>query len=240
MSNLKTDAIVLNGFKYGDTSKIVSLMSDASGKFSAIIKGARNTRSKMGGVFENMNHISVIFTKKESRDLQIISKAECISSFGKLKADLDRLSAAYRVLELTSRSTYDYHSSPEIFTLLKDFLYGIEKCEGNYELLFLQFQVRLSVLLGIDPFEGLRNSNDNNFVLNDRERRLHFGSLSDSQIDFLHELSGMSIKQIADADCQNMDISAMQNSYEMHFLQNTGKYGVLKSNQIFKELKKAN
>ncbi len=240
MSNLKTDAIVLSGFKYGDTSKIVSMMSESAGKFSAVIKGARNTKSKMGGVFENMNHVNVIFTKKESRDLQLITKAECVSSFRRIKSDLDRLSAAYRILELTSRSTYDYHSSPEIYSLLKEFLYGLEESEKNYELIFLLYQMRLSVLLGIDPFDGFRNSNEKNFVLNDRERGLHFGSLTSEQAGFLGRLSEMEIKQTESLDCQNYDIKAMQNSYEMHFLQHTGKYGVLRSNQIFEELKKAN
>lgn len=240
MSNIKTDAIVLSGFKYGDTSKIVSLMSETTGKFSAIIKGARNTKSKMGGVFENMNHISVIFTRKESRDLQIVNKAECVSSFGRIKTDLDRLSAAYRILELTSRSTYDYHASPEIYSLLKEFLYGVERAERNYELIFLLFQVKLSMLLGIDPFDGFRNSNGSNFVLNDRERNLHFGRLTSAQTEFLGKLSDSDFKQIESMDCQNNDIREMQNSYEVHFLQHTGKYGVLRSNQIFEELKKAN
>ncbi|MCE1166127.1 MAG: DNA repair protein RecO [Bacteroidetes bacterium] len=240
MSNIKTDAIVLSGFKYGDTSKIVSVMSETSGKFSAIIKGARNSKSKIGGVFENINHISVIFTKKESRDLQLISKAECVSSFGRIKSDLDRLSAAYRMLELTSRSTYDYHASPEIYSLLKEFLYGLENSERNYEAVFLRYQMKLSVLLGIDPFDGFRNSKDGNFVLNDRERNLHFGRLTAEQSGFLQSIADMDFKQIGSLDCQNIDIRAIQNSYEIHFLQHTGKYGVLRSNQIFEELKKAN
>ena len=76
MNNLKTDAFILSGFKYGDTSKIVTLFSEEAGKFSAIVKGVRNNKSKLGGVFENMNHVNVIFSKKENRDLQFISKAE--------------------------------------------------------------------------------------------------------------------------------------------------------------------
>jgi recombinational DNA repair protein (RecF pathway) len=239
MSNLKTDAIVLSGFKYGDTSKIVSILSENSGKFSAIIKGARNTKSKMGGVFENMNHISVMFTKKENRDLQIISKAECISSFNGIKTDLDRLSVAYRMLELTSKSTYDYHASPEVYTLLREFLYGTDVCARNLELIFLKFQINLSVLLGIDPFE-YRNFDDGSFVLNDKDRHLYFGRLKDEHIEFIGKLSEADFKQIECLDCQMNDIRMMQNSYETHFLQNSGKYGVSKSNQIFEELKKVN
>ena len=239
MSSLKTDAIVLSGFKYGDTSKIVSILSENSGKFSAIIKGARNTKSKMGGVFENMNHISIMYTRKENRDLQLISKAECVSSFNGIKTDLEKLSVAYRMLELTSKSTYDYHSSPDIYALLKDFLYGTDVCERNFELMFLKYQINLSILMGIDPF-GYRNFDEGNFVLNDRDRHLYFGRLKDEQIDFIRKLSESDFKQIESLDCQMNDIKVMQNSYETHFLQNSGKYGVLKSNQIFEEIKKVN
>ena len=123
MNSLKTDAFILSGFKYGDTSKIVTLFSEEAGKFSAIVKGVRNNKSKLSGVFENMNHVNVIFTKKENRDLQFIPKAECISSFSAIKDNFDKLMVAYKLLELTSKMMYEYDVSKEVYHLLKEAFY---------------------------------------------------------------------------------------------------------------------
>ena len=100
MSSLKTEAIILKGFKYGDSSKIITLFSQDIGKFSAIVKGVRNSKSKNSGVFENMNLVNVLFNKKDNRDLQFISNAECISSFPKVKENFEKLMVAYKLLEL--------------------------------------------------------------------------------------------------------------------------------------------
>jgi DNA repair protein RecO (recombination protein O) len=54
MSLTNTEAFVLKGFRYRDTSKIVTLFTTDYGKFNAIVKGARNFKSKFCGIFENI------------------------------------------------------------------------------------------------------------------------------------------------------------------------------------------
>ncbi|MFZ4590334.1 MAG: DNA repair protein RecO [Ignavibacteria bacterium] len=238
MNNLKTDAFILSGFKYGDTSKIVTLFSEESGKFSAIVKGVRNNKSKLGGVFENMNHINVIFSKKDNRDLQFISKAECVSSFSGVKDDFDKLMAAYKLLELTSKMMYDYDVSKEVFHLLKDAFYSLDIAAKNINYIFLLYQIKFAVIQGIDPINiRERNFVEDNFVLNDRNinvnRNMFFDDIKRKYIEFLYE------KSFADLDSINTDselVKQIQNAYEYHFMTTIGKYGFSKSNQIIDEL----
>jgi DNA repair protein RecO len=238
MNNLKTDAFILNGFKYGDTSKIVTLFSEETGKFSAIVKGVRNHKSKLGGVFENMNHINVIFSKKDNRDLQFISKAECVSSFSGVKGDFDKLMIAYKLLELTSKMMYDYDASKEVFHLLKDAFYSLDIAEKNIDVIFLMYQIKFAVIQGIDPINSrIRNFEENNFVFNDRDnsvkRNMFF---DDNKRKYIEILYGKTFSDLCSFDANSELVKQIRNAYEYHFMTSIGKYGFSKSNQIIDEL----
>lgn len=238
MNNLKTDAFILSGFKYGDSSKIVTLFSEELGKFSAIVKGVRNNKSKLGGVFENMNHINVIFSKKDNRDLQFISKAECVSSFSGVKDDFDKLMVAYKLLELTSKMMYDYDVSKEVFHLLKDAFYSLDIAEKNINVIFLMYQIKFAVIQGIDPINSrTRNFDENNFVLNDRDkvvkRNMFFDENKRKYIEILCEKP---FSELYSFDANSELVKQIQNAYEYHFMMSIGKYGFSKSNQIIDEL----
>ncbi|MCX6157917.1 MAG: DNA repair protein RecO [Ignavibacteriota bacterium] len=238
MNNLKTDAFILSGFKYGDTSKIVTLFSEEAGKFSAIVKGVRNNKSKLGGVFENMNHVNVIFSKKENRDLQFISKAECVSSFSGVKDDFDKLMVAYKLLELTSKMMYDYDVSKEVYLLLKDAFYSLNKADENINVIFLMYQIKFAVIQGIDPVNSrIRNFDGNNYVLNDSENTVKRNMFFDeNKRKYIELLYAKSFSDLVSFDADAELVKQIQNAYEYHFMMSIGKYGFSKSNQIIDEL----
>jgi DNA repair protein RecO len=238
MNNLKTDAFILSGFKYGDSSKIVTLFSEESGKFSAIVKGVRNNKSKLGGVFENMNHINVIFSKKDNRDLQFISKAECVSSFSGIKDDFDKLMVAYKLLELTSKMMYDYDVSKEVFHLLKEAFYCLDIADKNISVIFLMYQIKFAVIQGIDPINSRAgNFDENNFVFNDRDNAVKRNMFFDeSKRKYIELLYGKSFSDLFSFSADTDLVKQIQNAYEYHFMTSIGKYGFSKSNQIIDEL----
>lgn len=151
MSIIKAEGIIIKGFRYGESSKIITIFSRDIGKFSALVKSTRSVKSRNTGVFDNLNHISVIFNKKESGDLQFISKGECVNSFSKIKTDLEKLSGAFRMLELVNHATHDYDTNPELFDLVSNCLTAMNKCERNPGNFLLYFQANLTRLMGIKP-----------------------------------------------------------------------------------------
>ena len=112
---IKTEAVVLTKMDYGDTSKIVSLYSKDFGKFSAIIKGARSPKSKIGMAVDPLNHIQVVFYKKDTRELQIISSADLINHFTAIKEDLDKLKYSQAILELLKNLTVEHEVNERLF-----------------------------------------------------------------------------------------------------------------------------
>lgn len=242
MSSLKTEAIILKGFKYGDSSKIITLFSQDIGKFTAIVKGVRNSKSKNSGVFENMNLVNVLFNKKDNRDLQIISNADCLSSFPKVKENFEKLLVAYKLLELTSKMMYEYDVSKEVFVLLKNVMINLDLADSNFEILYLLFQIKFAFIQGISPInDNSRNFLQNNFVLNDKDmitsKRLYLDEKLNIKITELLETEIRDFKKIT---VDKETFTKVQNTYDFHFMINSGKYGYSKNKQIIDELNKDN
>ncbi len=91
MPIVKSEAFVLKNFRYSETSKIVILFTKNFGKINAIVKGARNFKSRLCGTLETMNYIEAVIYFKENRDLQIISAAEYKKSFPNILGNIDKL-----------------------------------------------------------------------------------------------------------------------------------------------------
>lgn len=241
MSNIKTEAIILKGFKYGDSSKIVTLFSSDTGKFTAIVKGVRNSKSKLSGVFETMNHVSVIFNKRDNRDLQSISNAECITSYPGIKDDFEKLLTAYKLLDLTSRMMYEYDTSEEIFTLLSNVLNVLNSAQSNYDVLYLMYQIKFAIIQGIKPAQNIesRNFHDENFVLADKDSITSKNLFSGNEIyDAMKILEKKEPYQCESVDIDTKILDRLQNAYEFHFMVNEGKYGYSRNRQIIEELSK--
>ncbi len=241
MSNIKTEAIILKGFKYGDSSKIITLFSAEAGKFSAIVKGVRNSKSKLSGIFETLNHVSVIFNRKDNRDLQMISNADCISAYPNVKENFEKLMIAYRISELTSSMMFEYDVSKEVFTLLRDVLETLELSEKNFALLFVLYQVKFSFIQGINPgrTEETRNFLDNKFVLRDKDSVSRENLFDSKEInDAINELNKTEPFEYERVKIDEKLLDRLQNAYDFHFMINTGKYGFSRNRQVIEELSK--
>ena len=136
---IKTEAVVLHKIKYGETSIIVTVFTKDYGKLSAIVKGGRNPKSKLGLVVDSFNHLQIVFYQKESRDLQVISSADIISHFPSLKADLDYLGYSQAVLELVKNLTADHEVSTVLFNGIVRILSLFETKTESASVLFARF-----------------------------------------------------------------------------------------------------
>ena len=112
---IKTEAVVLSKMDYGDTSSIVSLFTEEEGKISAIVKGARSPKSKYGRIIDPVNFLQVVFYKKESREMQLISGAEILDYFPEIKTNLEKLKYAYAIIELVKNLLAEHEVNKKLF-----------------------------------------------------------------------------------------------------------------------------
>ena len=129
MALVSTPAIVLHSFKYGDTSKIVRLLTRDHGVQSAIAKGAFRPKSSFGARLQFLSQGSAQLYLKQTRDLQTLAGFDLTAQREGLAQDLQRYAAAAALAELVLRlSPQERH--PEIFDLLARSLDDLERVPG--------------------------------------------------------------------------------------------------------------
>jgi recombinational DNA repair protein (RecF pathway) len=114
---VSSDALVLRTMKYGNTSRIVTLLTRDFGKVSVIAKGARGARAKFGAALEPLNICHVVFYKKDTRDLHTLSQADLVTAADGLTCDAERILLGFAVLEYVAASVH-----------------GDEECERVYDI----------------------------------------------------------------------------------------------------------
>lgn len=230
MSIVKTEAFVLKSIRYGETSKIVTLFTKDFGKISAIVKGARNNKSKLCGTMETMNYINVILYYKENRELHLISNAEYKNSFKNILMDFDRLQSGYKIIDIINKTLIQNESNELMFELLIKIYSGLNNSTGNFLYFVLYFQIELVKILGLSPdFSELLDAketfyDDNEFYLNE------------SSLRNLKLISENEIKDLEYLNIRKDSLERLINRYEKYISSHTHGFRFYNSTKVFQEL----
>jgi DNA repair protein RecO (recombination protein O) len=152
MAICRTEAIVLRGFKLGESSKIITLYTQNYGKIKGVAKGVRRPKSRFGASLEPITHSLIVFYHKEGRDLHTLSDGDILTPFIRLKGDFACLTYASAICELTDRLMVGEEPNRPLFGILLDALHGIEEASPEDAEKFLwRYELGLFELLGYQP-----------------------------------------------------------------------------------------
>src|ERR1700674_1002808 len=93
----KTEAVALRSFRLGEADRVLHLYTLDRGRVGAVAKGVRKTKSKFGARLEPLSHVALQLY--EGRELDIVTQAESVDHFRRIRGDLDRLTRAVTMLE---------------------------------------------------------------------------------------------------------------------------------------------
>ncbi len=148
---ISTPAIVLQSFKYSDTSKIVRLLTREHGVQSAIAKGAYRPKSKFGARLQSLSQGVAQLYVKQTRDLQTLGAFDVTSQRSGLARDVLRFAVASALSELVLRLS-PQESHPEIFDLLSASLDRLEQVPAaEVPVVALAALWRMVGVLGFSP-----------------------------------------------------------------------------------------
>ncbi len=151
MPLVTADAVVLQAFPYGETSKILRLLTRTHGVQSVIAKGALRPKSRFGGVLEPFTEGIASFYYREARELQTLSGFELVRSQQSLGRDLLRFGGASLLAELVIRTASE-EPQPGLYEALRDALHRIrETAPAALEAELLAQVWRIVSLLGFEP-----------------------------------------------------------------------------------------
>src|SRR5437016_4090849 len=115
MASEKAVALVLRTTDWSETSRIATLWTREFGKVRALAKGGRRLRSNFDSALDLLTLCSIVFLRKSSGSLDLLTEAQVVQRFPRLTKDLPALYAAYYVAELLADWTEDYDPHPLVF-----------------------------------------------------------------------------------------------------------------------------
>ena len=119
------EGIILSETNYSESSKILNVLTDKHGLIGVISKGCRNMKSKLRGVSRKLIYGTLHVYYKEN-GLSTLIGVDVINSFSKTMMDLEKISYASFILDLTYQVVKQTESE-EIFDLLKNSLIKLEE-----------------------------------------------------------------------------------------------------------------
>ncbi|BCJ86214.1 DNA repair protein RecO [Effusibacillus dendaii] len=145
----KTEAIVLRAIDYGETNKIVTLLTNKYGKLAVLAKGANKPQSRLVSVTQPFVRGHWLLFGGNS-GMPSVSQAELLESFRTIREDLSLSTFASCMAELTDRVLEDRQPYGAVFSLLLHMLRYLEEGKDP-EVLLRIFEVKMFYAAGIQP-----------------------------------------------------------------------------------------
>lgn len=121
MNLIRTPAIILRGYPYRESDKIVSCYTRAAGKISLLAFGARRPTSRFSGCLEPLV-IAEIQYRAKAQGLVTLDHVDIIEPLTRVRATLSGLTMGLYIISLISKYTIDGAANPELFNRFHEIL----------------------------------------------------------------------------------------------------------------------
>ncbi len=126
MTRIELLALVLRTTDYGESDRVVSLLTQERGRIASFARGARASRKRFGGALEPFTLLSASLKERPASDLYTLEDVSVQASFGAIRGDLTRIACAGYACDLARELTRDAEPQPGLFALLLAYLRQLE------------------------------------------------------------------------------------------------------------------
>jgi DNA repair protein RecO (recombination protein O) len=123
---LKLHAVVLRAVDYGESDRIVTLLTRERGKISAFARGARASRRRFGGALEPFTAVAAEARERAGSDLLGLDSVSVLRAHGGIRDDLARIACAGYAAELVRELVRDAEPHEDLFDLLVAYLGALD------------------------------------------------------------------------------------------------------------------
>ncbi len=142
-------AIVLSRTNYGESDRILSLLTSDKGKIRLVAKGVRKSKSKNAGGIELLS-INTISYLQGSRDLGTLISARSEEQYDNIVKDIERTMFAYDLLKKVHIVTEDAVEEA-YFSMMEQALRGLDDLDLPLAAVKLWAYLQLLLLMGHTP-----------------------------------------------------------------------------------------
>lgn len=109
-----TPALVLRVVNFGESDRIVTLLTAAHGKLSALAKGARTSKKRFGAALSPFGFGEATLRERRGQELWLLEDLHTSRGFSRLPQELGRFSHACYALELCLHLCPPHEPEPEV------------------------------------------------------------------------------------------------------------------------------
>ena len=160
----KTKGIVLRTVKYGETSVIVTMLTELFGLQSYLVNGVRIQSGKKGskaGLFQPAAILDLVIYHQETKNLQRLKEYNWSYLYQHIFSDVVTHAVALFMIELLQKCLKQPEPNAELYYFMEDALTGLdrstEKVQANFPLFF---SIHLAGFFGLridDNYSEKRN-----------------------------------------------------------------------------------
>ena len=238
---IDVEGIVINTKNYGDTSKIIDILTKEYGIIGVMAKGCKSLKSNLRSVTDKLTYANfTIYYKKEK--LSILSEASVINNFSNIKKDIEKISYSSFLIDLTNQ-VYKQSESKELYDLL---ISSLIKINDSFNPLVITNIIELKYLqyLGVMPnLEACSICCDKNVITLSSDKggylckKCHTNEpiVSEKAIKLVRMYTLVDIKKISKLDLNNKVVNEVNNFIDLYYDRYTGLY--LKSKEFLNKLR---
>jgi DNA repair protein RecO (recombination protein O) len=142
------DALLLRAVDYGESDRIVTLLTRELGKVALIARGARRSKRRFGAALEPYALLRAEVGLGRG-EVGRLAQAQIVKVFPGILRDLGKIELAGAALALVRDATPDHQPDPRVLDATIALLESLEEADGAREELLLAFQARLLALIGL-------------------------------------------------------------------------------------------
>ncbi|MEG0978979.1 MAG: DNA repair protein RecO [Oscillospiraceae bacterium] len=147
--HIKTDGLVIREQNTGESDRLVTILTREHGVLRAFVRGAKNIKSR------NLSSTQLLcyshFTLYRTKDSYIVDNAEAIEVFFDLRKDIENLSLALYLAEVSSELSPQEDNAEEFLRLLLNSLHLLCKSKRNPLLIKSTLELRALSASGYMP-----------------------------------------------------------------------------------------
>jgi len=146
----KEQGVVLRRIKLAEADRIVTIMTQGSGKIRAVAKGVRRTTSRIGARLEPFTHVSLLLYRGRG-SLDTVSQVEIIAAHRALRYDYGLITAGEAMLEAVDQVSEEHERNVRLFLLLLSGLRALEAEPADPAAVAESFLLKLLSASGFHP-----------------------------------------------------------------------------------------
>ena len=148
----KTRGIVLHRIKYSDSSVIVYIYTEKSGRQTFLVRGARRKKSHIKiNLFQPLYALDLEIYYNPKRELQSINEYNIIIPFISIPNNIQKSTIALFLGEMLYRFLLEEEANNPLFEYLLNSIRYLDKTEKSVSNFHLLFLIQLTKYLGFNP-----------------------------------------------------------------------------------------